>query len=47
MRKGTPYPLNVKKPRLGLSPARLPDVFVLSYHKLRGWAEFERDGLLR
>ena len=39
VRKGTPYPLAVRRPRLGLSATRVPDVFVISYHKLRGWAD--------
>lgn len=39
IRKGTPYPLGVRRPALGLSPHRLPDVFIVSYHMLRGWAD--------
>jgi SNF2 family DNA or RNA helicase len=41
VRKGAPYPLT-RQPRqrtLDLWPDRLPDVIVLNYHKLRGWAE--------
>jgi len=39
VRKGSPYELRTKRPRLSLRPDRLPDVFVISYHMLRGWAD--------
>ena len=39
VRKGTPYDLLVRKPRMQLRADRLPDVIVVSYHMLRGWAE--------
>ncbi|MCU9947547.1 DEAD/DEAH box helicase [Pseudomonas sp. PDM13] len=40
IRKGQPYPL-VKQPRQRVTDLwdRLPDVILVSYHKLRGWAE--------
>lgn len=41
VRSGKPYPL-IKKPRqrvADLWPDRIPDVIVINYHKLRGWAE--------
>lgn len=41
IRSGRPYPL-IKGPRQRLAdlwPDRLPDVIVINYHKLRGWAE--------
>ncbi|HEX7371058.1 MAG TPA: DEAD/DEAH box helicase [Rhodanobacteraceae bacterium] len=41
IRSGTPYPL-IKRPRQRLNdlwPDRLPDVIIVNYHKLRGWAE--------
>lgn len=41
VRRGAPYPL-VKKGRgqqKDLWPEQLPDVIVINYHKLRGWAE--------
>lgn len=45
VRKGTPYPL-IKAPKgrqRDLWTDRLPDVIVLNYHKLRGWAEILAD----
>lgn len=41
VRKGTPYPLTrqPKQRTADLWPERLPDVLVINYHKLRGWAE--------
>ncbi len=41
VRAGRPYPL-IKGPRQRIAdlwPDRLPDVIVINYHKLRGWAE--------
>lgn len=41
VRSGQPYPL-IKAPRQRITdlwPDRLPDVIVINYHKLRGWAE--------
>lgn len=41
VRKGQPYEL-IRRPRgrqADLWPDRLPDVVVINYHKLRGWAE--------
>jgi SNF2 family DNA or RNA helicase len=40
IRKGQPYPL-IKQPRQRVSDLwdTLPDVILVSYHKLRGWAE--------
>lgn len=41
IKKGTPYDLTPKRRggQLDLLPASLPDVIVVSYHKLRGWAD--------
>lgn len=39
IRKGTPYELMRDRPALGLSRKKLPDVFIISYHMLRGWAD--------
>lgn len=39
IRKGQPYDLLRRSPQLSLLPDRLPDVIVISYHMLRGWAE--------
>jgi SNF2 family DNA or RNA helicase len=41
VRKGQPYPLirQPKQRQRDLWPERLPDVIIISYHKLRGWAE--------
>jgi len=41
IRKGTPYPLTKHPGRRqsDLWPDQLPDVIIINYHKLRGWAE--------
>ena len=39
IRKGRPYELLQDSAKLGLRPDVLPDVLVISYHMLRGWAE--------
>lgn len=39
IRHGRPYPLLKKRLQADLIPDRLPDVIIVSYHRLRGWAE--------